>query len=63
MRHSKANPIAMVSEVKAPHLDFISVINVLVLVVLSFFLCIGKKKKGHVNKEGTGQRLDRNPAN
>lgn len=63
MRHSKANPTAMVSEVKAPHLDFISVINVLFLVVLSFFLCIGKKKKGHVNKEGTGQRLDRNPAN
>ena len=63
MRHSKTSPIAMESEVKAPHLDFISTINVLFLVVLSFFLCIGKKKKGHVNREGIGQRLDRNPAN
>lgn len=63
MRHSKASLIAMENEVKALHLDFISIINVLFLVLLSFYLCIGKRKKGHVNKEGTGQRLDRNATN
>lgn len=63
MRYSRASPIAMENDVKAPHLDFISIINVLFLLILSFYLCIGKRKKGHVNKEGTGQRLDTNPAN
>lgn len=62
MRHSNSSPIARENEVKAPHLDFISIINVLLLVVLSFFY-LNRKEKGHVNKEGTGQRLDRNPAN
>lgn len=63
MGHSKASLTAVGSEMKAPRLDFISIINILFLVGLSFSLCIGKKKKGHVNKEGTGQRLDKNPAN
>lgn len=63
MSDSKPIPIAMENEVKSPRLDFISIINVLFLVVLSSFLYIGKKTKAHENKEGTGQRLDRNPAN
>jgi len=62
MRHSKTSPTATENEVKTPLLDFISIVSVLFLIVMFFFLCIGNRKKAHVNKEGTGQRLDRNSA-